>query len=161
MGFRTSVRLGSPLYPALVLFNALFGGTPVGKLFKKVREEASLCYAVHSMTERTKGLVLVHAGIDAKNYGRARKLILAQLEDLGRGRISKEEARLASGVLLSAVRGMRDSPGALIDFGLERAIHGLPADLDALLGELRAVTVDDVARAARTVKLDTVYLLRD
>jgi predicted Zn-dependent peptidase len=161
MGFRTSVRLGSPLYPALVLFNALFGGTPVGKLFKKVREEASLCYAVHSMTERAKGLVLVHAGIDAKNYGRARKLILAQLEDLGRGRISKEEARLASGVLLSAVRGMRDSPGALIDFGLERAIHGLPADLDALLGELRAVTVDDVARAARTVKLDTVYLLRD
>lgn len=161
MGFRTSIRFGSPLYPALVLFNALFGGTPVGKLFKKVREEASLCYAVHSVTERSKGLVLVHAGIDARNYARARKLILEQLDDLGRGRIAAEEARLASGVLLSAVRGMRDSPGAIIDFGLERSIHGLPADLDALLGELRAVTTGDVARAARTVKLDTVYLLRD
>ncbi|HEX5135814.1 MAG TPA: pitrilysin family protein [Planctomycetota bacterium] len=161
MGFRTSVRLGTPLYPALVLFNALFGGSPVGKLFKKVREEASLCYAVHSMTERTKGLVLVHAGIDAKNYGRARKLILAQLDDLRRGRITAEEARLSRGVLLSAVRGMRDSPGALIDFGLERAVLGLPADLDALLRELRAVTLDEVARVARTVKLDTVYLLRD
>lgn len=161
MGFRTSVRLGSPLYPALVLFNALFGGTPVGKLFKKVREEASLCYAVHSVTERTKGLVLVHAGIDAKNYARARKLIVAQLDDLRRGRVGAEEKKLASGVLLSAVRGMRDSPGALIDFGLERAIHGLPADLDALLAELRGVTLDEVARAARTVKLDTVYLLRD
>jgi hypothetical protein len=56
---------------------------------------------------------------------------------------------------------MRDSPGALIDFGLERSIHGLPADLDALLRELEAVTVKDVARAARTVRLDTVYLLRD
>jgi predicted Zn-dependent peptidase len=161
MGFRTSVRFESPLYPGLVIFNALFGGTPVGKLFKKVREEASLCYAIHSVTERAKGLVLVHAGIDAKNYGRARKLILAQLEDLKRGRVGEEEARLASGVLLSAVRGMRDSPGALIDFGLERTIHGVPADLDALLARLRAVTVADVARVARTVKLDTVYLLRD
>jgi len=161
MGFRTSVRLGSPLYPALALMNGLFGGTPVGKLFKKVREQASLCYAIHSTTERTKGLVVVQAGIDAKNHARARDLILAQLDDLGRGRVAADEQRLARSVLLSAVRGMRDSPGAMIDFGLERAIHGLPADLDGLLRDLRKVTIEDVARAARTVKLDTVYLLRD
>jgi len=161
MGFRTSVRLGEKLYPALAVMNALFGGTPVGKLFKKVREQASLCYAVHSATERTKGLVLVQAGIDAKNYGRARTLILKQLEDLAAGRVTDEEHGLARGVLLGAVRGMRDSPGAIIDFGLERSIHGLPADLDRLLRDLRAVTVRDVAKAARTVALDTVYLLRD
>jgi predicted Zn-dependent peptidase len=161
MGFRTSVRLGSPLYPALALMNALFGGTPVGKLFKKVREEASLCYSVQSGVERTKGLVLVQAGIDAKNHGLARKLILEQLDALRAGRVTADEARLARGVLVSAVRGMRDSPGAMIDFGLERAVLGLPADLDRLLRDLRAVTIRDVARAARTVDLDTVYLLRD
>ncbi len=161
MGFRTPVRLGSPLYPALALMNALFGGTPVGKLFKQVREQASLCYAIHSTTERSKGLVVVQAGIDALNHARARDLILAQLEDLGRGRVAPEEQRLARRVLLSAVRGMRDSPGAMIDFALERSIHGLPADLDGLLRDLRRVTLEDVARAARSVKLDTVYLLRD
>jgi predicted Zn-dependent peptidase len=141
--------------------NALFGGTPVGKLFKQVREKASLCYSVHSVTERTKGLVLVQAGIDGKNYARARSLILAQLDDLRAGKVTAEEAKLARGVLLSSVRGLRDSPGALIDFGLERSIQGLPADLDRLLKDLRAVTLRDVAKAARTVKLDTVYLLRD
>ncbi len=161
MGFRTSVRLESPLYPALALMNALYGGTPVGKLFKKVREQASLCYSVHSATERTKGLVLVQAGIDAKNYARARGLILEQLDDLRAGRVGAEEQRLTRGVMLSSVRGMRDSPGAIIDFGLERAILGLPADLDGLLRGLRRVTIRDVARAARTVELDTVYLLRD
>ena len=56
---------------------------------------------------------------------------------------------------------VRDSPGAMIEFGLERSIHGLPADLDRLLEDLASVTVRDVARAARTVALDTVYLLRD
>ncbi|MFI5403068.1 MAG: EF-P 5-aminopentanol modification-associated protein YfmF [Planctomycetota bacterium] len=161
MGFRTSVRLASPLYPALALMNALYGGTPVGKLFKKVREQASLCYSVHSTTERTKGLVLVQAGIDAKNYARARALILEQLLDLRAGRVGAEEAKLTRGVMLSSVRGMRDSPGAIIDFGLERAILGLPADLDGLLRGLRKVTIRDVARVARTVELDTVYLLRD
>jgi predicted Zn-dependent peptidase len=161
MGFRTSVRLESPLYPALALMNALYGGTPVGKLFKKVREQASLCYSVHSTTERTKGLVLVQAGIDAKNYARARALILEQLLDLRAGRVGAEEAKLTRGVMLSSVRGMRDSPGAIIDFGLERAILGLPADLDGLLRGLRKVTIRDVARVARTVELDTVYLLRD
>lgn len=161
MGFRTSVRLGSPLYPALALMNALFGGTPVGKLFKKVREQASLCYSVHSATERTKGLVLVQAGIDAKNYARARSLILAQLDDLRAGRVTAEEARLTRGVIVSAVRGMRDSPGALIDFGLERSILGLPADLDLLLRGLKTATLKDVAKVARTVELDTVFLLRD
>jgi predicted Zn-dependent peptidase len=161
MGFRTSVRMGGPLYPALVAMNGLFGGTPVGKLFKKVREEASLCYAVHSYTERTKGLVLVQAGIDAANYARARRLILRQLDDLRAGAVTREEASLSLGVLVSAWRGMRDSPGALIDFAVERAIHDLPADLDGFVRRLRRVTVRDVARAARTVKLDTVYLLRD
>jgi predicted Zn-dependent peptidase len=161
MGFRTSVRLGAPLYPALVVMNSLFGGTPVGKLFKKVREQASLCYAVHSLTERTKGLVLVQAGIDAKNYARARRLILRQLDDLREGRVTREEASLAHGVLSGALRGLRDSPGALIDFALERAIHEVAPDLDDLLRRVEGVTVKDVARAARTVKLDTVYLLRD
>jgi predicted Zn-dependent peptidase len=161
MGFRTSVRLSSPLYAALALFNALFGGTPVGKLFKKVREEASLCYAVHSMTERTKGLVLVQAGIDAKNYAKARKLILAQLDDLRKGRVTPAEASLARGILVSGMRGILDAPGAMIDFGLERSIHGIPADVDRLLRGLRSASIRDVARAARTVDLDTVYLLRD
>jgi predicted Zn-dependent peptidase len=113
------------------------------------------------MTERAKGLVLVQAGIDTKNYARARGLILKQLDDLAAGKVTAEEAKLARGVLLSSVRGMRDSPGALIEFGLERSILGLPADLDRLLRDLRAATIRDVAKAARTVKLDTVYLLRD
>jgi len=161
MGFRTSLKLDGPLYPALVVMNTLFGGSPIGKLFKKVREEASLCYAVHSFTERTKGLLLVQAGIESAKYARARRLILKQLDDLRAGDVSKEEAAHALSVLQGGLRGLRDAPGALIEFALERAINDVPADLDGLLRKLGAVKVRDVARAARTVELDTVYLLRD
>jgi len=54
-----------------------------------------------------------------------------------------------------------DSPGRVVDFALERTVNRLPADLDGLLGRLAAVTQAQIAQAARTVELDTVYLLRD
>jgi len=160
MGFRTAVRLTSPLYPALALMNALFGGSPVGKLFRVVREQASLCYSIHSAVERTKGLLLVQAGIDEENYSKARRLILRQLRALREGRVSETELAMARSTLVSGVRALRDLPGAIIGFALERAINGLEADLAGLLAGLEAVGVRDVARAARTVELDTVYLLR-
>ena len=161
MGFRTRVRFGSPLYPGLVLMNALFGGTAVGKLFKKVREEASLCYSIGSGIERTKGLVLVHAGIDAGDYSRTRRLIVRQLDELRAGRVAPEVEAQARGMLVSALNALRDSPSAMIDFGLEREVNGIDPDLDGLVAALRRVTVKDAARAARTVELDTVFLLRN
>jgi predicted Zn-dependent peptidase len=161
MGFRTSVKPAGRLYPALVIMNALFGGTAVGKLFKQVREKASLCYAIHSAVERTKGLVLVHAGIDADAYARARRLILKQLDDLKAGRLTANELALARGILLSGLRTLHDSPARVIDFALERTVNRMPADLDDLLRRMAAVTAGQIAQAARTIELDTVYLLRD
>jgi predicted Zn-dependent peptidase len=160
MGFRNPVRIGSAGVPASMLMNALFGGSPVSRLFKEVREKASLCYSIHSVAERTKGLILVHAGIDETNYARARRLILKQLRALQEGDIPAPEFEMARGILLSSMRGMRDSPTALMNFALERAVNGVPADLDGLMADLAVVKPADVARAARKVTLDTVFLLR-
>jgi predicted Zn-dependent peptidase len=160
MGFRTSIGLSSTLYPSLVLTNVLFGGSPVGKLFKTVREQASLCYSISSGVERTKGLVLVQAGIDPKNYAQARRLILKQLDELRAGRVSDEEFGRAREILLSSMRSMRDSPAALTEFALERSVNGVADDFEGLMKELGAVTVGDIKKAARTVQLDTVYFLK-
>lgn len=161
MGFRTRLRYGGPLGTALSMMNALFGGTPVGKLFKIVREQESLCYSIGSMLERTKGLLLVHAGIDIGNYRKTRRLIVRQLEALQRGEVSEQAFAQARGILLSGFNSLRDSPSALIDMALESVVNGREADLDTLLEELAAVRVRDVARAARSVELDTVFVLGD
>jgi predicted Zn-dependent peptidase len=159
MGFRTRIRPDSVQLPALLLMNSLFGGSSVGKLFKVVREQESLCYSIGSQLERTKGLLLVHAGIDSAHYTKARRLILKQLDELQCGQVSDESFAQARGMLLSGLRSLRDSPAALIDFALERTANGLPVDLDGLLQTIETVTVREVKRAARTVELDTVYLL--
>ncbi len=161
MGFRTSIRLGDPRAPALAVFNALFGGTPVGKLFKIVRERESLCYSISSVVERTKGLVFVHAGIDETDFTRAHTLILEQLDALRAGEVAETEMELAREMILTGLRTARDAPGLLIGFALERTLNGVAPDLERLATAIAAVTIDDVAEAARTVQLDTVFLLAE
>ena len=159
LGFRTSIRLSSRQYPALVLANALFGGTPVGRLFKEVRERASLCYAISSNLERSKGLLLVQAGIDPSNYARARRMILQQLKKLQDGEIEAEPLAQARAMVLSGLRSMQDSSAALIEFALERTLSNRAPDLDGLERALMRVRPSAIASAAQTIELDTVFLL--
>lgn len=161
MGFRTDVRLSERLYPGLVVMNALFGGTPVGKLFKIVRERESLCYSIGTAVERTKGILLLHAGVDGAKAGKARRLILQQLDALRAGDVAPEEIDKVREMLGSSLRALRDSPGALCDFALERHVNGVKPDLDLLLRGIERAKVRDVTEAARRVHLDTVYLLKD
>jgi len=161
LGFRTSVRLSHRLAPALAFMNALYGGTATGKLFKVVRERESLCYSIASRIEWTKGLLVVQAGIEPEKYAQARRLILRQLADLGAGRVSKDEMFYARQAIQHGLRSLVDSPRGLIEFALQRAVNGAPADLEGLKRSIDAVTVKDVTRAARTVKLDTVFFLTD
>ncbi|MFQ9472743.1 MAG: insulinase family protein [Oscillospiraceae bacterium] len=80
LGFRTGgLTCWEEEYPALVMCNAIFGGTPLSKLFLNVREKLSLCYYASSMLEKMKGLVLVSSGIEFDKYQQARDEILAQL----------------------------------------------------------------------------------
>ena len=159
LGFRVPGSTNLRKHAALVLMNAIFGGSPVAKLFKNVREKESLCYSVGSAFDRTKGVLVVHAGIEEKQYARARRLILAQLDDLAKGRISAEEDQYTRGLLASGLRTIYDSPGGLIEFALERAVNGVPSDLRGFTEALATVSTTDIARAARTVELDTVFLL--
>ena len=92
MGFRTGgVTCWEEEYPALVMCNAIFGGTPLSKLFLNVREKLSLCYYASSMLEKMKGLVLVSSGIEFDKYQQAKDEILAQLEAIRRGEIEDWE----------------------------------------------------------------------
>ena len=161
MGFRTSVRLGHRLAPALAFMNALYGGTATGKLFKVVRERESLCYSIASRLEWTKGLLVVQAGIEPVKYAKARRLILRQLDELRAGRVSEEEMFFVRQAIQHGLRSLVDSPRGLIEFALQRAVNGAPADLDGLRQSIDAVAVKDVMRAARSVKLDTVFFLSD
>ncbi len=161
LGFRTGgIACWEEEYPALMLCNAIFGGTTLSKLFMNVRERLSLCYYASSMVERMKGVMLVSSGIEFDKFETARDEILAQLEAVRRGEIEPWELEGARRTLVSSHLSTLDDQGRQEEFWLGQAAAGLAETPEELAARLETVTKEQVAAAARKLALDTVYFLK-
>lgn len=161
MGLRTGgITACDGDYPALLLCNAVFGGTATSKLFLHVREELSLCYYADSGLHKFKGLMLVSSGVEFDQRQRAEDEIMAQLDACRRGEIQPWEMDGARRSVASALRTVLDSQGRQEDWWLGQAVAGLDQSPEALAWDLEQVDVARVVQAAQALSLDTVYFLK-
>jgi len=161
MGFRTGGQTcWEEDYPAMVMCNAVFGGTTLSKLFMNVREKLSLCYYASSMLDKMKGLVLVSSGIEFDKYHTAREEILAQLEAVRRGEIEDWELEGARRTLVGGHLATLDEQGRQEDFWLGQAVAGLEEGVEEIAARFETVTREQVAAAAQRLELDTIYFLK-
>ena len=161
MGFRTGgVTMDSPDYPALLVCNALYGGSANSRLFLNVREKLSLCYYASSLIDKLKGLLVVSSGVEFGDFDRAQEAILAQLDELRAGRFTDEERNAAIRTVVNGLRGRLDSQGQMEDDCVTKLICGVrPDDGAELIRSVERVTAEDIAQAAQRIRLDTVYRL--
>lgn len=160
MGFTTGITARDPGFPALMVFNALYGGDLTSKLFQNVREKLSLCYYASSSVYGSKGILSVSSGIDTGNYELAKEEILRQLAACQAGEISEAELEAAKKAICSSLSTVSDAPGRMEDFALFRLLSGLPLALADYAAAIRAVTVRQAAEAARQARLDTIFFLK-
>jgi len=161
MGFRTAgINACHESYPALMVFNAVYGGTTTSKLFMNVREKLSLCYFASSSLEKLKGVMMVSSGIEFDKYKQAKAEILAQLESCRKGEVEQWELVGAVRSIVSALQTTLDGQGRLEDYWLGQAVAGLKEDPEALAKRVEQVTLEDVVEIANQVKLDTIYFLK-
>lgn len=161
MGFRTGgISARDEEFPALLLMNAVFGGTSMSKLFMNVRERLSLCYFASSMLERIKGLVLVSSGIEFEKYQQARDEILAQLDACRRGEITSDELEGARRIVVTALRTTLDSQSRMADYWLGQAVAGLEDSPEELAARVETVGVERLIDVAGKLELDTIYFLK-
>lgn len=161
MGFRTGgMTVWEEDYPALLMLNAVFGGTSLSKLFMNVREKLSLCYYASSALEKMKGILWVSSGIEFEKYEQARDEILAQLEAVRRGEIEPWELEGARRTLMTAYMTALDSQSRQEDFWLSQSAAGLEECPEALAERIEGVTLEQVVEAAQKLELDTIYFLK-
>ena len=160
MGFATPVTLRDKDFVPTQIFNTIFGGGMISKLFMKIREEMSLCYDIHSSYHGSKGIVIVSAGIDCAMDVPVRQEILRQLSACQAGDFTAEELSAAKQALLSQLRSTHDTPGAIEGYYATSALSGLPLTPEAYARAVEQATAEDVANAAKQLKLHTVYFLR-
>lgn len=160
MGFRTHVEPASDDYYPMVVYNGILGGDAHSKLFRNVREKASLAYFAQSVLEKYKGLMIIMSGIEAENRGKAEDIILEQVDAMKKGNISKEDIDASLKALETGMKTMQDSQGAIVDFFMSQHLTKSGEDFDSMIEKLKAVTLDDVVRVAQKVQLDTIYFLK-
>lgn len=160
MGLRTGCAVWSGDYPALLLANAVFGGTTTSRLFLHVREKLSLCYYASSQLEKLKGVMLVSSGVEFDKVDQAREEILAQLAACQRGEFEDWELEGARRSVVSALHSAMDAQARLEDFWLGQAVAGLTEDPEALARRVENVTREQVAAAFSSLQLDTIYFLK-
>ena len=160
MGFVTDITIRDRRFAAMQLCNTVFGSGMTSKLFMQVREKMSLCYDISSGYHGAKGLLTVSAGIDVKDVALVRREVMTQLEACARGDITTQELTAAKQALLSSLRGIHDSPGSIENYYASAALSGLNMTPEEYYRAIEQATLEDVAAAAATVKLHTVYFLK-
>ena len=144
---------------SLRVMTALYGGTPVSKLFLNVREKMSLCYYCAARYDRIKGVVLVDSGVETDNVEKAKKEILNQLEEIKKENISEEELEFTKLSLKNSFKTIGDSAAGLESWYLGQRVAGTQFAPSDEAKKVDAVTKEDIVKAAKLLKLDTVYLL--
>jgi len=160
MGYLTPITLRDPRFAAMQVCNTVLGAGMTSKLFMHIREKLSLCYDISSGYHGSKGILAVSAGIDPDKAQLVRHEIAGQLECCCRGQISAEELTAAKEALLSSLRTTHDSPGAIEGYYATAALSGMTMTPGEYMRAVEAVTVEQTAGAARTLRLHAVYFLK-
>ncbi len=147
-------------YDAVRVMNTVFGSSPFSKLFVNVREKYSLCYYCASSYERYKKTMHVDCGIEEQNIEKAESEIIRQLEEVQNGNFSDEDMNNAILSIVNSLKGVGDTPISYIVWYLNCYSKGKVSTPEEDAKNISAVTRERIIEAAKSFKLDTVYVMR-
>jgi predicted Zn-dependent peptidase len=159
LGYRCGTNYAQGDLEGTVLMNGVLGSFSHSKLFQNVREKASLAYDVHSVFEKTKGLVFVVSGIAVENYDQALEIIRQQVDAMCKGEITDDELDSTRESFDNHLQMLEDNLGSYMEVDFLWRLHGQEFDLAEYRKRLRAVTRDRIVAAAQSLQLDSVFFL--
>ncbi|MGI6255204.1 MAG: EF-P 5-aminopentanol modification-associated protein YfmF [Acutalibacter sp.] len=158
MGFRADLAPEEKLLFRLT--TAVLGGVPSSKLFQNVREKMGLCYYCSSSMASNSRAMFIESGVETDNLQRAEEAILEQLNALQRGEVTEEELLSAKLALKNSLRSARDSLTAMESAYLGQVFSGHVLSPEESAEKLMTYTGEQVAEAARRLRLAAVYTLK-
>ena len=159
MGFTSSVYGDDSVSLPLMVAVDIFGGGPYSRLFSVVREKMSLCYYCSASSVRSRGFVMVDSGLEADNAEKAKNEILNQLQIVKNGEFSDFEFNSSIKSICGSLKSYNDSLSS-IDLWYALKIYNQNLTTPEEMCEaVRKITREDVIAAAKSISLNTVYML--
>ncbi len=160
LGFRTGMQDPEKDFAVYTAMADLLGGGVYSRLFKNVREVQSLCYYCSARLYGRKGILMVQSGIEPENAEKAKTAILEQLADLQAGNVTEEDMNNCHRSFEDRYHSISDSPDDIEGWARICICDTLFKTPQEISDALQAVTAEQVIAAAKTVKLDTIFLLK-
>ena len=160
MGFRTGMRSEDDMMPAMKVAVDIFGGGTYSKLFSVVREKMSLCYYCSAALFNSKGIVMVQSGIEDTNEEKAKNEIINQLRLTAEGEFTDEDFSSSIKSLTDSILGNSDTPEEITAWYASQILRNELKAPETYAKEIRNVDRAEVVRAAKTIMLDTIFMLK-
>lgn len=158
-GFQYGFGMNDPMYPAMMVCNALFGGMDGSKLYRVLREEQALCYHVESALIPGKGLMLVSCGTDRAQFAAVKESVRQELISIQHGFFERAEFIAAKQSVMHSLHQMLDDQQRMSMAWQRAAACGEPFDPERLMHQVEHVTEGDVIAAATELLLRGIYEL--
>ena len=144
---------------AFQLYNIILGsGGLTSKLYQYLREQNSLCYTVSSLYQKYDRLLMIYAGINAKDKDKCIKLVNKAMKEMEDGIFSDEELNNAKLTAITSIRMSEDNQDGIITNYLFNDLDNFPLS-EERIKRFNNVSKEDIIRVAKKVKLNTIYLL--
>lgn len=148
---------GRPGFAPMLFADGIFGGFSFSRLFKVVREEHGLAYAVNSAYQRARGVLVAQAAVDPAKAAKAGKLVQSEFARLVKQGFTDEEFAACRDSLIEARIAAWDSPTTRMAETVAQAIAGFKQSPDQQLKAIKAVKPAQVRAVLKKLKPHTEF----
>lgn len=142
-------------------YNTILGGGANSKMFQNVREKASLAYTVGSNFLKRKQNIMIRAGIEIENYEKALEIIKEQLKDMQEGNFTDEDIENAKNLIIATIENIPEEQDTQISYYLGQELAGTNISVEEYKQKIQNVTKEQIIEVAKSVKMNTIYFLRN
>lgn len=146
---------------AVQVYNTILGGSASSKLFKNVREKASLAYTVSSNYMKLKSNIFIRAGIEIENYDKTLEIIKEQLKDMEESNFSEEDISQAKRTILSSINNIEEEQDIELSYYYGQELSEKMMTIEEYKNNIEKVTREEINNVAKSLSINTIYFLRD
>lgn len=160
LGLDITAKMDNLLGASLV-YNAIFGDGANSMMFQNVREKAGLAYSAKSTFIKQKMNIFIRCGIQIENYEKALELIKLQLENIKSGNFSNEDIVNAKTYLIAGIKNVEEEQDTEVVYYIGQEIAKTNLSLEEYMEKINNVSKEDILAVANSIKINTIYFLRN
>lgn len=161
IGYRAGIPYEDSLYSGLIIASDILGGGPNSKLFKYVREEASLAYYIGSKVYKYNSIMLIDSGIEFENFQQTIEIIRKQIEDMKSGDFTEADIQVSKRSIRTSTESIKDSIFLISEFFFSQLISKDNRSLGQIIEDFEKVTKDEIVQASNKIIPDTIYFMKN